>query len=365
VIESRQNPLPEDQAAPGREGPLGVSRSRGRQWAAVGERFALPVVWVLTIVVFSLIEPASFPTVGNVANVFGSQEVLFVLTMAVLIPSIHGDFDLSLGSVAGLTAMVAAILNVNDHWNILLACLAGVVVAVVAGVVNGVIVVTFDNDPFIVTLGTMTALTGVTYWISHSQTVGVVSSSLTNWLFTKVLFAIPLEFYYGLVLLVVVWYFFTLTPAGQRASFVGQSRDVARLSGIRVNRMRLGAYIIGAAVAGLAGIVYLGTNGSGDPTAGGSTLLLPAYAAAFLGATSIRPGRFNAIGAAIAVYFLATGVAGLQLLGAQDYVQQLFYGLALVVAIVLSNLIRRQKTRPVARSTAETGPATETTALAD
>jgi ribose transport system permease protein len=364
VIESPQSPLPEDQAAPSQEGPLGVSRSRSRQWAAVGERFALPVVWVLVIVVFSLVEPSSFPTVGNVANVFGSQEVLFVLTMAVLIPSIHGDFDLSLGSVAGLTAMVAAILNVNDHVNILLACLAGVVIAVVAGVINGVIVVTFDNDPFIVTLGTMTALTGVTYWISHSQTIGVVSTSLTNWLFTKELFAIPLEFYYGLVLLAVVWYFFTLTPAGQRASFVGQSRDVARLSGIRVNRMRLGAYIIGAAVAGLAGIVYLGTNGSGDPTAG-STLLLPAYAAAFLGATSIRPGRFNAIGAGIAVYFLATGVAGLQLLGAQDYVQQLFYGAALVVAIVLSNIIRRQKTRPVARSTAETGPATETTAVAD
>ena len=115
---------------------------------------------------------------------------------------------------------------------------------------------------------------------------------------------------------------------------IGQSREVARLSGVRVTRMRAWSYILGAGVAALAGIAYAGTNGTVDPTAG-SALILPAYAAVFLGTTAIKPGRINTLGALIAVYFLATGTAGLELLGTQSYIQQIFYGLALVAAITI------------------------------
>ena len=121
---------------------------------------------------------------------------------------------------------------------------------------------------------------------------------------------------------------------------VGQAREVARLSGINVNRVRIGSLVFCSAMAGLAGILYAGTSGAASAT-GGAELLLPAYAAAFLGATTITPGRFNAFGALIAVYFLATGITGLQLLGAQNYVQQIFYGVALLLAVTVSSLIRR------------------------
>ncbi len=120
---------------------------------------------------------------------------------------------------------------------------------------------------------------------------------------------------------------------------IGQSREVARLTGVRVNRQRSWAFIIGAAIAGIAGIAYAATNGTVDPTAG-SALILPAYAAVFLGATAIKPGRINALGALVAVYFLATGTAGLELLGAQSYIQQIFYGAALVVAITIPKVNR-------------------------
>jgi ribose transport system permease protein len=125
-----------------------------------------------------------------------------------------------------------------------------------------------------------------------------------------------------------------------RALFVGQSRDVAALSGIKSDRIRWGAFVLAGVVAALAGILYVGTTGSAGPASVGS-FLLPAYAAIFLGATTIQPGRFNALGTGVAVLFLATGVAGLQLLGAQDYAQQLFYGGALVLAVTLSRYLRR------------------------
>ena len=106
--------------------------------------------------------------------------------------------------------------------------------------------------------------------------------------------------------------------------------------------MRFQGFVIAGFVAAISGILFVGTTGSASPGTG-VNLLLPAYAAAFLGLTTIQPGRFNAIGAGISVYFLATGVAGLELLGAQDYVQSLFYGVTLAIAVVLSRLVAHRR----------------------
>jgi ribose transport system permease protein len=303
-------------------------------------RYAIVIVFALMVLAFGLDIPSTFLTIGNLSNILGGQAVLFILVMAVLLPTIMGDFvDLSLGSSLGLSAMTVAVLNVNHGWPILLACLAGIGAAVVVGLVNVFFVVYFDNDPFIVTLGTMTIVQGVIYIISGQNSVGIVATSLSNWIFTNEFLSIPLEFYYGLAIFFVVWYVLSFTPPGQKALVIGQSREVARLSGVRVNRQRAWAYIIGAAIAGVAGIAYAGTNGTVDPTAG-SSLILPAYAAVFLGATAIKPGRINPLGALIAVYFLAAGTAGLELLGAQTYFQQIFYGVALVASITIPKVTR-------------------------
>ena len=118
----------------------------------------------------------------------------------------------------------------------MLACLAGIGAAVVVGLFNVFFVVYFDNDPFIVTLGTMTIVQGIIYIVSGNNSVGIVSTSLSNWVFTTSFLSIPLEFYYGLAIFVVVWYVLSFTPVGQKALVTGQSRDVARLTGVRVNR---------------------------------------------------------------------------------------------------------------------------------
>jgi ribose transport system permease protein len=315
---------------------------RSDEIAVFAERAALPVAWLALIVVFGILAPDIFLTWANVANILGSQAVLFVLAIAALMPSLTGDFDLSLGGIMGLTAMVAGVLNTKHGVGIVWACLIGVVVAVVAGYLNGLFVVRYDTNPLIVTLGTGTVFTGLIYYLSGSNTIVGIDQSLSKWTFTTKVAGIPIEFCYGLVIMLIVWYVAALTPLGLRSLFVGQSRDVARLSGIRVSRIRWGGFVLGGFIAGIAGVLFLGTTGSADPTAS-APYLLPAYAAVFLGATSIKPGRFNALGTGIAVYFLATGVNGLQILGADNYVQQLFYGAALVIAVVLSRQLGRRR----------------------
>ncbi|MGH7108899.1 MAG: ABC transporter permease [Stellaceae bacterium] len=119
---------------------------------------------------------------------------------------------------------------------------------------------------------------------------------------------------------------------------------MARLSGLAVGRLRFGALVAGGVLAAIAGVLYAGTSGSADPNSGDS-FLLPAFAAAFLGSTTIVPGRFNAWGAFAAVYFLVTGINGLSLLGIQVFIQDLFYGGALIIAVALSILVRRTEAR--------------------
>jgi ribose transport system permease protein len=306
------------------------------------QRYAILIVFAAMILAFGLDIPSTFLTIGNLSNILGGQAVLFILVVAVLLPTIMGDFvDLSLGSSLGLSAMTMAVLNVQHHTNVVVACLAGVAAALVVGLVNVFFVVFFDNDPFIVTLGTMTIVQGVIYIISGDNSVGIVSVNLSNWIFTNNFLSIPLEFYYGLAIFLVVWYVLSFTPIGQKALVIGQSREVARLTGVRVNRQRSWAFVLAAGIAGLAGIAYAGTNGTVDPTAG-SDLILPAFAAVFLGVTAIKVGRINPLGAFVAVYFLATGTAGLELLGTQSYIQQIFYGAALVAAITIPKVNRER-----------------------
>jgi ribose transport system permease protein len=293
------------------------------------------------IVVFGILRPDTFLTTANFSTIFGSQAVLVVLTLALIAPLTAGDYDLSVAATLTLSAMTLAILNVNHGWSIGASIAAALAVGLLVGVVNGALVVLLSLDSLIVTLGTSTFLAGVVLWISDSQTVSGVSESLIDAVVVEQLLGIPLAFYYGIALGLVMFYVLEFMPIGRRLLFVGRGRSVARLSGIRVVRLRWGAFAVSGVISAFAGVLYAGTLGSADPTSSLS-FLLPAFAAAFLGATTIMPGRFNPIGSIAAVYFLVTGITGLQLLGVQTFVQQLFYGGALVLAVALSQLARRR-----------------------
>jgi ribose transport system permease protein len=308
------------------------------------ERFGLIIAWVALIVVFSVTAPATFFSWSNFSTIFGSQAVLVVVALGLIIPLTANDFDVSIANVMTFAAMIVGVLNVQQGVPIVWCILAALAAGVVVGFLNGFFITVFRIHSLIVTLGTGTFVHGITLLISDSITISGIDIALVRWVMINRFLGIPLAFYYAIAICVLLYYVFEFTAVGRRILFVGRGREVARLSGIRANRVRWGCLVASSFLGSVAGVMYAGTTGAADPVSGLS-YLLPAFAAAFLGATSIVPGRFNPWGATLAVYFLVTGITGLTFLGMDTYVHDLFYGGALVLAVVLSQLVSGREER--------------------
>lgn len=333
-------------ATPGSQEPAparpGSRPSTGRLVEGILYRYGLIAAWLLLAIIFTVVEPSSFASIAEVKTIFGTQSVLLVLAIGLMFPLVVGQFDLSFNATMATSATLIAVLNVNHGWAILPCVIVAVLLGPIVGVVNGIFVEVFEVNAFIATLGVGTVVTGLGYALSDYGTVPGISQSLVTAVSTNVL-GLPLSFYYALALAVASWFFFRYTPTGRNMLFVGDGPDVARLSGIRVKRLRMGAFVVSGLLGAFAGVILAGTFGSaGDPTQV-SDYLLPAFAACFLGSTAISPGEFNAWGTTIAVYFLITGITGLQLLGLNDWIQQVFYGIALVCAVTLSAFASRRR----------------------
>ena len=168
------------------------------------ERYAIVIVLVAMIVAFGVDIPSTFLSIGNLSNILGSQAVLFILVMAVMLPTIMGNFvDLSLGPrwACPRWSWPCSTCSTEPRAPRLPGgCRRGGLV----GLFNVFFVVCFDNDPLIMTLGTITVVQGIIYIVSGNNSVGIVSTSLSNWVFTNQFLSIPLEFYYGLAIFLVV-----------------------------------------------------------------------------------------------------------------------------------------------------------------
>ena len=308
------------------------------------ERFGLVIVGLAVIALFGALRPETFLTWSNFSSIFGSEAVLVIVTLGLIIPLTAGDFDLSIAQtltfVSMLTAILSARMGVPIGYIIPIALAAGAVV----GLINGAITLYFRVHSLIVTLGVGTFLHGITLWMSDSQTISGVSRVLMQYVIIQRVFGVPVSFYYAIVLAALIGYVLSYTTFGQQLLFTGRGREVGRLTGVAVGRVRMTAFVVSGMMGAFAGILYTGTTGSANPTSG-TTLLLPAFAAAFLGATCIKPGRFNAWGSVIAVYFLVIGINGLSVLGFRTFVHDLFYGGALVLAVMVSQLVSGRKER--------------------
>ncbi len=303
------------------------------------ERFALLGAWLAVIVGFAVALPGSFLSWTNFSVMFTTQAPGAILALALIVPLTAGDYDLSVGAMVTLSAILIGVLNVWAEipigWTLAITLLAGALV----GAVNAFFVVALRIPSLVVTLGTASLITGLVQWLSGSSTIGGISPWLVRNVVESQIFGLSFAFYYAVIATALLWYVFTYTPLGQRLLFVGRGREVARLVGIDVGRVRAGCLIASSLLATFAGVVYVGVLGAADPVSG-LNFLLPAFAAAYLGATSIVPGRFNAWGAFVAVYFLSTGITGLSMLGIPLWVTNVFNGGALILAVTLSQFAR-------------------------
>ena len=323
----------------------GVSATAARRnWADQAlHRFAVVGIWVAMLLVYIGIEPGKILRAATFQSIFGSQQALVFLALAALTTLVVGEFDLSVASVMGVSATVVPVLAVNHGMNVALASLIAVGVAALCGLVNAFVIVVVGVEGFVVTLGSGTLLVGLTVLISNSTTVFGLGSNLARITLTDFL-GLPLSFYYGLALALAFAYILSFTPLGRHIAFVGANREVARLVGIRVGLIRFMSYVTGSTIAGIGGVLLVAGLGGFDPSSS-AEYLLPALSAVFLGTAVVQPGRFNPLGTVIGIYFLATGILGLQLMGLGGWIEDAFYGAALVIAVAVSSMVRRRKGR--------------------
>lgn len=325
-------------AARSRTGPRVLSRL-----AAELERFGLVVLLAGVVVLFSVLPSTSetFPTSANFDNITGNQAVLALIALAAIVPLIGGQFDVSIGPILGLSSVLSA--HAASAWGagIVVAVLVGIAAGGVVGLVNGALVAHLGINSLVATLAMGTVLTGVTAAISSTPIVGGVPDGFVtfgtgDWL------GVPRPLYVLVAVALALGYYLTQTPSGRELHAIGSSADAARLVGVPVRRLVLRSFVVSGLLCGAAGVLQLARSGTGDPNVGMS-FTLPAIAAAFLGATTIRPGRFNVLGTIVAIFFLAAVVSGLTIAGAQAWLQHVVNGGALLAGITVATVVARRR----------------------
>jgi ribose transport system permease protein len=304
-------------------------------------RYAMVAMLAAEIAFFCLVSPDEFATAANLRTTLETQAVLGMLTVAMLLPLIVGEFDVSLATVFATAMVVTAWLATDHGVPILVATVIALIVATAVGFLNGLLVIATGANSLVVTLGTLTVLRGVTEAITQGGTitvVGEVGAGLRRLTEPSPL-GLPIPVVYLAILGLLVWYLTEHTSVGRYWHAVGGSADGARLAGLRVNRLKIGAFALGGLLAGMAGVVQLAKTGTAGASLGGG-FLFPTLAAAFLGAAAFRLGAFNVRGSITAILVLAVGVTGIRMSGAPLWIDEVFNGAALIVAVAIVRLLR-------------------------
>lgn len=296
--------------------------------------YGIIVAMLAIILLFSVLRPQTFPTLGNFGSILQANSAIVFIAFGLMLPLIAGHFDLSIAAMAGFGGIFAAGLMSRgsiEHWP--LAVLIVVLVSAVVGLINGVFVAYVKLNALVVTLGTQSVLFGAILLYSKGAVIydGIPESFKAMGQSRPM--GIPLPFFFAVAAGLLLWYVLYFRPIGRKLYAIGGSEDAARLTGIRVDPMVVGAFVCGSILAGIGGCIQVAQVGSAAPT-NGSEFLLPAIAACFLGETSIRKGFFNVWGTITAVFLVATGTTGLFMLGAQAWVQPVFNGVVLIGAIL-------------------------------
>ena len=324
--------------------PVSPTRPRRSKRASILDRYSGLIVLAVLIVIFSLLRPDTFFTLGTMRGVAADQAVTAIAAIGVLVAFACGAFDLSIGAVLGLGVVMVTWLQAEAGWPAWLAVIGALAVGGTVGVANGLIVTQLKVNSFIATLAMASIVEAVIYGVTDGrQIVGSLSANFLRLGQSRPL-GVPAPVFYMAVVAFLAWVVLEHTPAGRFIYAVGSNSEAARLSGIRTSRYLFGSLVASATLATIAGIVFAAKIGSASLTAG-PPYLLPAFAAVLLGTTQFRPGRANVAGTLVAILLVATGSKGLQLLGVPIWVSSLFNGTVLIVAVALAQLRRTSSTR--------------------
>ncbi|KMW60243.1 Ribose ABC transport system, permease protein RbsC [Candidatus Rhodobacter oscarellae] len=304
--------------------------------------YGLVILMVLLIGLFSVLLPNTFPTMLNMRAIISDKAIIALLSLGAMIPMAAGRIDLTVGYGIVLWHILAissqTILGLP--WPV--AVMAVLMLGAFTGFLNGLLVEVAKIDSFIATLGTGTVLYALALWHTGGrQMVGVLPEGFYD-ISTTFVFGLPITGYYLLFITVVMWVVLEYTPVGRYLYAIGANQRAAALNGIPTRKYVIGAFVASGTMTALAGIILASKLRIGQASVG-LEFLLPALVGAFLGSTTIKPGRVNVWGTVVGVAILAVGISGIQQFGGSFWVEPLFNGVTLLIAIGIAGYAQRRK----------------------
>jgi ribose transport system permease protein len=304
--------------------------------------YGLPLLAIALAALFSILLPSTFPTMFNVRSIMSDKAIVALLALAAMLPMIAGRIDLTIGYGIVLWHILAISLQTvyGMPWPVSVMIVLGC--GLLAGLINGILVEVAQIDSFIATLGTGTVLYALALWHTGGrQIVGALPSAFLN-INGLFVFGLPITAFYVLALSIVLWLITERLPLGRQLYAIGASPKAAALNGIPVRNYVILSFVASGFLTAFTGVILASKLRIGQAGVG-LEYLLPALVGAFLGSTTIKPGRVNVWGTVVAVLVLAIGIAGIQQLGGEFYVEPLFNGGTLIIAIALAGYAQRNK----------------------
>lgn len=304
--------------------------------------YGLVILTVLLILLFSILLPNTFPTLLNLRSIISDKAIIALLSLAAMIPMASGRIDLTVGYGIVLWHILAISLQTMFGIPWPLAVMIVLVLGATTGFLNGLLVEVARIDSFIATLGTGTVLYSLALWHTGGrQVVGVLPNGFYALNGTMV-FGLPITGLYVLGIAVALWIILEYLPIGRYVYAIGANPKAAALNGIPVRRFVIGAFISSGFLTALTGVLLASKLRIGQASVG-LEYLLPALVGAFLGSTTIKPGRVNVWGTMTGVIILAVGISGIQQFGGSFFVEPLFNGVTLLVAIGIAGYAQRKR----------------------
>ncbi len=314
------------------------ARQRLFRVLAAGEAGVI-LALVIICVVFQLLQPA-FSSGADVRSILSGLSYLGIIAVGQIILLVGGEFDLSVGSTAGLSAIVSADMMARHHLPVAISLMIGLVVGAVVGLVNGIVVVKFRIPAFIATLGMLFVAQGATQVITDGQPIYPLPAVMSTIGQATPIFGLGWSFLFLIVVAVVGELFLRMTVPGRNMYAVGGNPVVARLVGIRVERYKMGAFILSGTLAATAGMFVMGGLGSGSTSIGQGWELL-VIAGVVVGGVSLFGGVGSVLGGVIGMLLLEVVQSGLVVVGISPNWQTIAVGSIMVLAVGLDVWRRR------------------------
>lgn len=304
--------------------------------------YGLVILTGFLIVLFSILLPNTFPTMLNLRAILSDKSIIGLLSLGAMIPMAAGRIDLTVGYGIVLWHILALSLQIYYGLPWPVAVLVVLALGLFTGFLNGLLVEVARIDSFIATLGTGTVLYAIALWHTGGrQVVGAVAPGFYG-LSSTFVFGLPVTAFYVLAITITMWLVLEYTPIGRYLYAIGANQRAAQLNGIPTRKFVIGAFMTSGLLTALTGVLLAAKLRIGQASVG-LEYLLPALVGAFLGSTTIKPGRVNVWGTVVGVAVLAVGIAGIQQFGGSFWVEPMFNGVTLLVAIGIAGYAQRRR----------------------